>query len=116
MERRIKNRDLVPSAQRQQEEKGILKAIYEYLQDHPWQAGGILLAPGGVIVGFLVAMGLPLLASGATAAAAATTGTAVAGGGAAATATGAVGVQVAGSIPIGYTTVKFVLGVLITMF
>jgi hypothetical protein len=57
-----------------------------------------------VIGGFLVAMGLPLLTGGAAAAA----GTAAAGA-------TTVGAQVAVSMPTGYTTVKFVLGLLITM-
>ena len=98
LERRIQHCDSIPPAQRQQEEKSILKDIRKYLQDHPLQSACMCLVAGAVIGAFLVYMGLPLLASGAAAA-----GTAVA----------TVGAQGAGSATIGQATVKFVVGILL---
>lgn len=96
LERQIRHLDLVPPAERQKELKNILKAIYEYLRNHPWQTACIFLAAGAVIGGFLVTAGL-------------LTGGAATAGPVAAGASSTVELQAA---TIGPVTVAFVVGIL----
>ena len=79
LERQIQELVQVPNDQRQEAEQGILRAIYDYLRNHPVQTAFILIATGTAIAGFLVYMGLPIItASVAGGTASATSGTAAA--------------------------------------